>query len=59
MFRSVLVANRGEIAVRIIKTLRAMGIRSVVVCSIPDRQGHAVRTAEAHDVLEGATATET
>lgn len=59
MFRSVLVANRGEIAVRIIKTLRAMGIRSVVVCSIPDRQGLAVRTADAHVVLEGATATET
>ena len=37
MFKTVLVANRGEIAVRIIRTLQAMGIRAVAVCSDADQ----------------------
>ena len=59
MFSTVLVANRGEIAVRIVRTLRRMGIRSVVVASIPDRQSLAVRSADAFVLLEGYSAAET
>jgi propionyl-CoA carboxylase alpha chain/3-methylcrotonyl-CoA carboxylase alpha subunit/acetyl-CoA/propionyl-CoA carboxylase biotin carboxyl carrier protein len=52
-FASVLIANRGEIAVRIARTLRRMGIRSVLACHPVDASSPAARAVDDVAMLEG------
>jgi 3-methylcrotonyl-CoA carboxylase alpha subunit len=58
MFNKILIANRGEIACRIIKTARRMGIRTVAVYSEADANARHVRLADEAVLLGPAAARE-
>ena len=45
-FRSVLIANRGEIALRVIRACRRLGLRAIAVCSEADRGGAWLQAAD-------------
>ncbi|RZI79221.1 MAG: hypothetical protein EOO67_20755, partial [Microbacterium sp.] len=57
-FGTLLVANRGEIAIRVMRTARAMGLRTVAVYSEGDRQAPHVRYADAAVLIGPTPATE-
>jgi 3-methylcrotonyl-CoA carboxylase alpha subunit len=58
MFRTLLVANRGEIACRIIRTARAMGVRVVAVYSAADASAMHVRLADEARYIGAAPASD-
>jgi propionyl-CoA carboxylase alpha chain len=59
MISRLLVANRGEIARRVMRTCRKLGIATVAVCSDPDADAPFVAEADAAVRLPGSTPAQT
>ncbi len=59
MFNTVLIANRGEIAARIARTLRRIGVRSIAIYSDPDQGTPHVALADAAVALPGSIPADT
>ena len=59
LFSKVLVANRGEIAVRVLQTLQAMGISTAAIYADPDANAPHVALADEAFALDGSAAEET
>ena len=58
MLKKILIANRGEIACRIIRTAKKMGIRTVSICSNPDINSPHVNLADEYVNIGGNTSSE-
>ena len=58
MFQKILIANRGEIACRVIKTARRLGIQTVAVYSEADSEARHVRLADEAVFIGGSPAKE-
>lgn len=56
MFKKILIANRGEIAVRVIAACRELGIQTVAIFSDPDRESRHVQLADEQWRLDGQPA---
>ena len=58
MFKKILIANRGEIACRIVKTAKRLGIKTVAICSDPDENAPHVNLADEYINIGGQSSAE-